>query len=130
MIEDFAADGVVYCELRTTPKARVRCVLLLSDADSPMSSSHLLCDAILMQNNPAVGMTKRSYLEAVLAGAKGPVSGAHLCRKSSCAASPARDLSFFVSPHSRPSIQASTLPAAGPEAGAAAAPSRFGSSFR
>ncbi|KAJ7530957.1 hypothetical protein O6H91_14G026400 [Diphasiastrum complanatum] len=41
VIEDFAAENVVYLELRTTPK-----------------------------RNEAVGMTKRSYVEAVLAGIK------------------------------------------------------------
>ncbi|KAK9809207.1 hypothetical protein WJX72_011389 [[Myrmecia] bisecta] len=39
VVQDFAADNVIYLELRTTPKAR-----------------------------PEHGMTKRSYLEAVLAG--------------------------------------------------------------
>ncbi|CAK9878552.1 unnamed protein product [Sphagnum jensenii] len=39
VIEDFAAENIIYVELRTTPK-----------------------------NNPAVGMTKRSYMEAVMAG--------------------------------------------------------------
>eukprot|EP00250_Pteridium_aquilinum_P026506 c33112_g1_i1 orf=44-1195(+) len=41
VIEDFAAENVIYLELRTTPKC-----------------------------NPSVGMTKRSYVEAVLAGLK------------------------------------------------------------
>lgn len=42
VIEDFAAENVIYLELRTTPK-----------------------------KNEAIGMSKRSYVEAVLAGFKG-----------------------------------------------------------
>jgi len=51
VIEDFAAENIIYVELRTTPK-----------------------------NNPTIGMTKRSYMEAVKAGLDSavPISPIHV----------------------------------------------------
>lgn len=61
MLRDFAADGVVYCELRTTPKSRPEC-----------------------------GLTKRSYIEAVLAGIAAFKQGIHESPASESVSSAAR----------------------------------------
>ena len=87
VVEDFAAEGTAYLELRTTPKAGSADTSQLARALKWLAhpghhaclrcraafSGHLLaackrCDRLHLQARPEHGMTKRSYTEAVLRG--------------------------------------------------------------
>lgn len=60
---------MIYLELRTTPK--VYCVLLENSYfDHLVFSEAIIYHTIEMQRNDSKGMSKRSYMEAVLEGIK------------------------------------------------------------
>ncbi len=69
--EDFAADGCVLLELRTTPKVGCPCMWTLSHAHQhmhPHTPTHSHTDTLYTQHRPEHGITKANYIDAVLQG--------------------------------------------------------------
>lgn len=68
VVEDFASENVVYLELRTTPKVQI---LIFFFSFPCLFHCRRNFDGLHpFQKNDSIGMTKRSYMEAVVEGLK------------------------------------------------------------